>query len=86
MQYKLRAVDKHAKVTDQWVQIKYKAKLKSFEKDFLMLKEYMTGKKPQLLSKQFKIDIKKVYNNVQQFKAFMEKTIHEEENGRPPEK
>ena len=44
-----------------------------------MLKEYMEGMKPSQLSKSFRMDAKKVYKCVEQFKIFMETVIRKED-------
>ena len=44
-----------------------------------MLKEYMDGMKPSQLSKSFRMEAKKVYKCVEQFKIFMEAVIRKED-------
>lgn len=37
LQYRLKTLDKNADVNDPWVKIKYKGKLKEYEKEYLIL-------------------------------------------------
>lgn len=70
LQYRLTMFDKTADVKDPWTKVQQKGKLKEYQKEFKMLQQYMEGRKPKELSKEFKVEPKKVYKTVELFKAF----------------